>query len=68
MKKTDVAILGGMSGITAGISCKRHYPDKTVTLIRKEGTVLVPCGIPYIFGTIGTPEKKNDITHIVNFL
>jgi len=58
MKKTDVVILGGMSGITAGISCKRHYPDKTVTLIRKEGTVLVPCGIPYIFGTLGTPEKN----------
>lgn len=58
MKKTDVAILGGMSGITAGISCRRHYPDKTVTLIRKEGTILVPCGIPYIFGTIGTPEKN----------
>ncbi len=58
MIKTDVAILGGMSGISAGISCKRRYPDKTVTLIRKEGTVLIPCGIPYLFGTVGTPEKN----------
>jgi len=58
MKKTDVVILGGLSGITAGLSCRRHYPEKKVTLIRKEGTVLIPCGIPYIFGTVGGPENN----------
>ena len=58
MKETDVAILGGMAGISAGISCKRHYPGKKVTLIRKEGTVLIPCGIPYIYGTVGSPENN----------
>lgn len=58
MKKTDVVILGGLSGITAGISCKRHYADKEVVLVRKEGTVLIPCGIPYIFGTVGGPENN----------
>lgn len=44
--------------LTAGISCKRHYPDKRVIIIRKEGTVLIPCGIPYIFGTVGGPENN----------
>ena len=58
MKKADVVILGGMSGISAGISCHRHYPDKKVILVRKEGTVLIPCGIPYIFGTVGGPENN----------
>ena len=58
MKKTDVVILGGLSGITAGISCRRHYPDKEVVLVRKEGTVLIPCGIPYIFGTVDGPENN----------
>ena len=58
MRKVDVVILGGLSGITAGISCRRHYPDKKVLLIRKEGTVLIPCGIPYIYGTVGGPEKN----------
>jgi len=57
--QTDVLILGGLSGITAGISCRRHYPDKKVVLVRKEGTVLIPCGIPYIYGTVGGPE--NDV-------
>ncbi|MEA2102950.1 MAG: FAD-dependent oxidoreductase [Thermodesulfobacteriota bacterium] len=58
MKKADVVVLGGLSGITAGISCRRHYPDKKVVLIRKEGTVLIPCGIPYIYGTVGGPENN----------
>jgi pyruvate/2-oxoglutarate dehydrogenase complex dihydrolipoamide dehydrogenase (E3) component len=58
MKQADVVILGGLSGITAGISCRRHYPDKKVILIRKEGTVLIPCGIPYIYGTVGGPENN----------
>ncbi|MBN1603196.1 MAG: FAD-dependent oxidoreductase [Chitinispirillaceae bacterium] len=58
MKKTDVLVLGGLSGITAGLSCRRHYPDKSVTLVRKEGTVLIPCGIPYIFGTVGGPQNN----------
>jgi NADPH-dependent 2,4-dienoyl-CoA reductase/sulfur reductase-like enzyme len=26
--------------------------------VRKEGTVLIPCGIPYIFGTVGGPENN----------
>lgn len=58
MKKADVIILGGLSGITAGISCRRHYPDKKVVLVRKEGTVLIPCGIPYMFGTVAGPEHN----------
>ena len=58
MKNSDVLVLGGMAGITAGISCRRHYPEKKVALIRKEGTVLVPCGIPYIYGTVGGPENN----------
>lgn len=58
MKQTDVLVLGGISGITAGISCRQHYPDKKVVLVRKEGTVLIPCGIPYIFGTVGGPQNN----------
>jgi len=59
MKKADVVIIGGSAaGPTAGISCRRRHPDKSVTLIRKEEKVLVPCGIPYVFGTVGSPEKN----------
>jgi len=59
MKRFDVVIIGGSAaGPTAGISCRRRYPDKSVALIRKEEQVLIPCGIPYIVGTVGAPQKN----------
>jgi NADH oxidase (H2O2-forming) len=58
MKSFDVVVVGGSAAaITAAITCHRHYPDKSVLLIRKEQQVLIPCGIPYIFGTVGGPEN-----------
>ncbi len=59
MKRADVVVIGGSAaGIPAAITARRHYPEKSVILIRKEKQVLIPCGIPYIFGTVGTPEKN----------
>ena len=59
MRKADVVIIGGSAaGITAAITSKRHYPDKSVLIIRMEERVLIPCGIPYIFGTVGSPDKN----------
>ena len=59
MKHADIAIIGGSAaGLTAAITARRHYPDKKIVLIRKEKQVLIPCGIPYIFGTVGSPEKN----------
>jgi NADH oxidase (H2O2-forming) len=59
MEKTDILIIGGSAaGITAGISARRYYPDAKILLIRKEEKVLIPCGIPYIFGTLGSPDKN----------
>jgi len=59
MTKADIVVLGGSAaGITAAITARRHYPGKQVLLVRKEKLVPIPCGIPYIFGTLGTPEKN----------
>jgi NADH oxidase (H2O2-forming) len=59
MRKTDVAIVGGSAaGLTAAITARRHYPNKKILLVRKEKLVPIPCGIPYIFGTVGSPEKN----------
>jgi NADPH-dependent 2,4-dienoyl-CoA reductase/sulfur reductase-like enzyme len=59
MKKADVVVVGGSAGaIPAAISCRRRYPEKSVVLIRMEEQVLIPCGLPYIFGTVGSPEKN----------
>ncbi|MBN2035658.1 MAG: FAD-dependent oxidoreductase [Chitinispirillaceae bacterium] len=59
MKKTDILIVGGgPAGITAAITARRYYPDVEITILRMEEKVLIPCGIPYIFGTVGEPEKN----------
>lgn len=61
MAKAEIVIIGGSAaGLVAGITARGHYKDAGITLIRKEkeGQVLIPCGIPYIFGTVGAPEKN----------
>ncbi len=57
MKNTDVLVIGGSAaGFSAALASKSHYPDKKVTLVRKEEKVAIPCGIPYIFGTLEKTE------------
>ncbi|BCL61882.1 NADH oxidase [Desulfomarina profundi] len=59
MKQIDVLVIGGSAaGIVAATTARSFYPDRKVMLIRKEEKVLVPCGIPYMFGTLGGSEKN----------
>ena len=59
IKKVDIVVVGGSAaGVTAAITARRHYPSKSVLLVRKEAQVMIPCGIPYICGTVGSPEKN----------
>ncbi len=57
MEKTDVLVIGGTSGMVAAITGKSNYPDKDFLLIRQEQQMVVPCGIPYIFGFLESSEK-----------
>jgi len=53
MKSTDVLVIGSSAaGLVAALSGKRVYPDKKITVIRKEEKTLVPCGIPYTFSSV----------------
>ncbi len=59
MSKADIVVLGGSAaGITAAITARRHHPDRRILLVRREKQVPIPCGIPYVFGTLGGPEKN----------
>ncbi len=59
MKEIDVAVIGGSAaGITAAKTCRRHYPEKEVMVIRKEKRVPIPCGLPYVFGTVDSPQDN----------
>jgi NADPH-dependent 2,4-dienoyl-CoA reductase/sulfur reductase-like enzyme len=59
MEKINVLVIGGgASGLQAAISAKTYNPDKSVVVVRKEDKVLVPCGIPYIFGSLHSTDKN----------
>lgn len=59
MMKYDVIVIGGSAaGIPAGVTVRRHYPEKSVLLVRKEKQVQIPCGIPYIYGTVMSSQKN----------
>ena len=59
MRNVDVLIIGGgASGLQSAITTKQTYPDKEVVLVRREEKVLIPCGIPYIFGTLESSDKN----------
>jgi len=75
MEKNVVVIGGRSAGTTAAISARRYYPNASIKLIRREEKALIPCGIPYVVGTLGSLEKnlipdtvfsKNNIELIVD--
>jgi len=58
MRNIDVLVIGGgASGLQAAITTKSTYPEKEVVLVRQENSALIPCGIPYIFGTLESSDK-----------
>lgn len=59
MKSTDVLIIGGSAGgMVTALTGKSHWPEKQFSLVKKQKDVMVPCGIPYVFGTL-TEVSKN---------
>ncbi|WP_297481099.1 FAD-dependent oxidoreductase [Thermococcus sp.] len=65
--KYDVVIIGASAGgLTAAISAKKFYPDKSVLVIKKEEVGMIPCGIPYIFGTLESVD--DDVLPVERFL
>lgn len=58
-RKSDILIIGGSAaGLTAALTARRHHPAKSVTIVRKQKVVPIPCGIPYIFGTLHDVGKN----------
>lgn len=59
MKTTDVLIIGGSAaGMVTALTGKSSWPEKDFTLIKKQTDVMVPCGIPYIFGTLENSQQN----------
>ncbi|NCB41371.1 MAG: pyridine nucleotide-disulfide oxidoreductase [Clostridia bacterium] len=59
MKKTDLLVIGGSAGgILSATTARKAYGDISITIIRETEKVMVPCGIPYIFGTLMSTAKN----------
>lgn len=59
MRKTDVLVIGGSAaGMVVSLTGKSSYPGKSFTMIKKQKDVMVPCGIPYIFGTLDSSQQN----------
>jgi NADPH-dependent 2,4-dienoyl-CoA reductase/sulfur reductase-like enzyme len=57
--KTDVLVIGSSAaGVVAATTGKRIYPNKSFTVVTRQEKTLVPCGIPYVFGSIASTEKN----------
>lgn len=59
MIKTDILVLGGgPAGIITAVTARGHYPDKSITLVKSVEKGVIPCGIPYMFGSLESPEQN----------
>ncbi|SHH39905.1 FAD-dependent oxidoreductase [Thermosipho atlanticus] len=56
--KYDIIVIGGSAaGLIAAMTSRKLYKDKKILVIKKLDKELVPCGIPYIFNTLGSVEN-----------
>ncbi len=59
MKNCDVLVIGGSAGgMVIAVTGKKAYPGKSFILVKKTKDVMVPCGIPYIFGTLDSSQQN----------
>lgn len=55
---TDVLVIGSSAaGLVAATTGKRINKDKEFLVVTKNEKTLIPCGIPYIFGSVNTSDK-----------
>jgi len=59
MEKHELVIVGGsLGGIQSAMCAQKHHQLRDILVIRHEKKVMVSCGIPYIYGTLGGDVDK----------
>ena len=59
MKNFDVVIIGSSAaGLATALTGKNAHNEKSFAVITKNEQTLVPCGIPYIFGSLSSSDKN----------
>ena len=58
-RKTDILIIGaGPAGIICAMTAHKSYPGKRITVMKDVENGVVPCGIPYMFSSLETPDEN----------
>ncbi|MBU1895002.1 MAG: pyridine nucleotide-disulfide oxidoreductase, partial [Candidatus Omnitrophica bacterium] len=58
-KKTDILIIGGgPAGLVTALTAKRYYPNKHILIIKDVANGSIPCGIPYMFSSLKSPDEN----------
>lgn len=74
--KVDILVVGGgPAGIVSAVTARKYYPAKKISLMKDVEKGAIPCGIPYMFASLkspdenklgNTPLEKNNIDVIVD--
>ena len=75
-RKVDVLVIGaGPAGTISAVTARKYYPEKKITVMKSVYKGVIPCGIPYMFASLKSPDEnkagnapleKNNIDVIVD--
>ncbi|MEA3347117.1 MAG: FAD/NAD(P)-binding oxidoreductase [Candidatus Auribacterota bacterium] len=58
-RKTDILIIGAdPTGIVCAMTARKYYPEKKITVMKDIEKGVVPCGIPYMFASLESPDEN----------
>jgi NADH oxidase (H2O2-forming) len=58
-EKTDILIIGaGPAGMVCAVTARKYYPGKRITVIKNMKNGVIPCGIPYMFASLKSPDEN----------
>ncbi|MDD5259022.1 MAG: FAD-dependent oxidoreductase [bacterium] len=57
--KTEILVVGaGPAGMVCAITARRYYPDKKILVLKNIANGCIPCGIPYMFSSLQSPQDN----------
>ncbi len=59
VKNTNIVVVGGgPAGIVSAVAARKYYPDKKILVIKNVEEGVIPCGIPYMFASLNSPDEN----------
>jgi len=58
-RKSDILIIGaGPAGVVCATTARKYYPSKSITVLKDIRDGVIPCGIPYMFSSLKSPDEN----------